>query len=105
MWTVDVSGNRATAPIIKTSKTPVPSTHQMVHVILEDGREVFASPGHPVGDGRLFNDLAVGDLLDGSIIKTAEKTIYGKSYTYDILPSGDSGSYWANDILIGSTLK
>ena len=83
----------------------MPSTHQMVHVILNDGREVFASPGHPIGDGRTFNDLSVGESLNGSGIITAEKVSYNKNYTYDILPSGATGFYWANGILIGSTLK
>lgn len=105
VWTVDALGKRVATPIIKTSKTPVPKAHQMVHVVLEDGREVFASPGHPIGDGRLFNDLSVDDTLDASTIKIAERVDYNKGYTYDILPSGGSGSYWANDILISSTLK
>ncbi len=26
-------------------------------------------------------------------------------YTYDILPSGSTGAYWANGILLGSTLR
>lgn len=105
VWTVDIFGNRVVATIIKTSKTPVPKAHQMVHVILEDGREIFASPGHPLTDGRIFNNLSVGDTLDGSTIKVTERVNYDKGYTYDILPSGTSGSYWANGILIGSTLK
>ncbi len=104
-WTVDEKGNKVSATIIKTSKTPVPPTHQMVHIILDDGREVFASPGHPLTDGRVFNDLAAGDALNGSTIKTAEKTAYDKGCTYDILPSGGTGFYYANGILIGSTLK
>lgn len=105
VWTVDKFGNRIAAIILETSKTPVPSTHQMVHVILEDGREIFASPRHPIGDGKIFNNLSVGDILDGSKIITAEKTTYDKGYTYDILPSGSTGFYFANGILIGSTLK
>lgn len=105
IWTVDEFGNREATTIIKTSKTPVSSTHQMVHVILEDGREVFASPRHPVGDGRIFNDLSIGDILDGNKIITAEKTAYDKGYTYDILPNGQTGFYFANGILIASTLR
>src|SRR3989344_3567773 len=105
VWTVDEFGKKISSTIIKTSKTPVPSTHQMVHIILDDGREVFASPGHPIGDGRIFNDLLVGEVLNGSKIIIAEKISYDKGYTYDILPAGATGMYWANGILIGSTLK
>ena len=113
VWSVDEFGNKISAIITKTSKTPVPKDHQMVHIILKDKREIFASPGHPVGDGRIFNDLFIGDLLDGSRIITAEKTLYDKSYTYDILPSGPTGFYFAgyntapgsaNGILIDNTL-
>ena len=105
VWTVDEFGKKVSSTILKTSKTPVPSTHQMMHVVLDDGREVFASPGHPVGDGRIFNDLSVGQTLHGNQIITAEKISYDKDYTYDILPLGHTGLYFANSILIGSTLK
>ncbi len=104
IWTVDPSGNRILAVIIKTAKTPVPPGHQMVHIILDDKREIFASPGHPIGDGRVFNDLAVGDILDGSRIIISEKAPYNKGYAYDILPSGKTGLYFANGIIIDSTL-
>lgn len=76
----------------------------MVHIVLADKREIFASPGHPIGDGRIFNNLSVGDILNGSRIIIAQKTLYDKGYTYDILPSGDTGFYFANNILIDSTL-
>src|SRR3989344_3549935 len=105
VWTIDEFGSKISSVIIKTSKTPVPSTHKMVHIVLDDGREVFASPGHPIGDGRTFGGLSTGDLLGGGEIMTAEKITYEKNYTYDILSSGDTGLYWANGILIGSTLK
>ena len=104
VWTVDIFGKRIATTIIKTSKTPVPKTHYMVRIILEDGREILASPEHPTGDRRIFDNLSVGEFLDGSRIVTAEKTSYDKGYTYDILPSGATGFYVANKILIDSTL-
>jgi len=48
--------------------------------------------------------LKTGDLLDNSIVVVAESVPYGQPYTYDLLPSGDTGFYWANGILVGSTL-
>ena len=104
IWTMDKLGNKVAAPIIKTSRTPVPITHKMIRVILEDTREILASPLHPLIDGRTFNDLLKGDILDGSKIMVIEKVSYDKGYTYDILPSGDTGFYIANSILIDSTL-
>ena len=47
---------------------------------------------------------AIWDPLDHSIVKTAELVPYGQAYTYDLLPSGVTGFYWANGILLGSTI-
>lgn len=105
VWTVDEFGFRVAGTIRETSKTPVPTTHQMMHIVLDDSREVFASPGHPIGDGRVFNDLSTGGMLNGSKIIIAEKITYTNGYTYDVLPAGKTGFYFANGILIGSTLK
>jgi hypothetical protein len=44
VWTADAAGNRISAPILKVGSVPAPVNHQMVHVVLEDGREVWASP-------------------------------------------------------------
>lgn len=104
VWTTDSSGNRITVSILAVAKTPVSSTHEVIHLILSDGRELFVSPGHPVGDGRLVGELKNGDELDGSRISYFEKIPYGKGFTYDILPAGETGLYFANGILIGSAL-
>jgi len=79
--------------------------HVMVHLILKDGRELYASPGHPTTDGRTLGQLKVGDSLDGSVVMVAQLVPYNQSYTYDLLPAGDTGFYWADGILIASTLK
>ena len=99
------SGHKQTAIILKTGRTLVPTDHKMVHVILDDKRELYVSPNHPTADGKLFGELLVGDPLDGSKIKSAEQLPYNGTFTYDILPSGQTGFYWANGILVGSTLK
>ncbi len=105
VWTQDISGNKYATTILKTGKTLVPPTHKMVHIILDDKRELYVSPNHPTADGRLFVDLLAGDTLDGSQIKSAELIPYNGTYTYDILPSGQTGFYWADGILVKSTLK
>jgi hypothetical protein len=104
IWTVNGFGDRVLAIIIETAKTPVPAIHQVIHLILDDGREIFTSPGHLTGDGRSMGELSIGDVLDGGRVATAEGVFYQKGYTYDILPFGETGFYWANGILIGSTL-
>ncbi|KKP42418.1 MAG: hypothetical protein UR31_C0015G0018 [Parcubacteria group bacterium GW2011_GWA2_33_14] len=104
VWTTDEFGKRIRATVIETSKVLAPSTHQVIHIILDDKRELFASPLHPVGDGRTMQDILLGDLLDGSRVISVKNIPYDKEYTYDILPSGKTGLYWANGILIDSTL-
>ncbi len=105
VWTLDSLGHKQPAIILKTGKTLVPYTHTMIHIVLDDGRELFASSGHPTADGRLLGDLTEGDILDNSHVKNIERVAYTELYTYDILPSGSTGFYWANGILVGSTLK
>jgi Hint domain len=105
VWTQDLNGLRVASTILKTSKVPVSEGHIFVHLILQDGRELWASPGHPTADGRLMGDLVVGGYLDGTLITKIEDIASNQPYTYDLLPAGDTGYYWANGILIGSTLK
>jgi hypothetical protein len=74
-------------------------------VVLEDGRELWASPGHTTVNAQSFGDLQVDDSLDGSRIVLAERVSYDGLFTYDLLTSSGTGFYWANEILVGSTLK
>jgi hypothetical protein len=104
VWTQDEAGRRMIGSILKAGHVKVPSTHQMVHITLSDGRELWASPGHPTADGRRLGELQTGGILDGTQILQLDHVAYGQGYTYDILPSGGTGFYWANGILMGSTL-
>ena len=104
VWTVSGDGKRVAAPIVEVGSMAVPAGHQMVHLRLADGRELLASPGHRTADGRALGSLAVGDALDGSIVRLWELVPYGGSRTYDIKPAGPTGTYWANGILLSSTL-
>ena len=105
VWTMNEAGERVPARILRTARVPVPASHPIVHVILSDGRELWASPSHPTADGRLLSDLEVNDFLDGARLTSVEHLSYGGTATYDILPSGGTGFYWANGILMGSTLS
>jgi len=77
----------------------------MVHLVLADGRELLASPGHRTADGRALGDLQKGDELDGSTITHWALVPYAGERTYDLLPAGPTGRYWANGILLSSTLS
>lgn len=105
VWTTDKTGQRIYDVIMKTSKVPVSPTHRMVHLVLDDGRALFISPGHPTIDGRTVGDLTINNLYDGASVVNIERVSYGENATYDILPFGDTGFYWANGILVGSTLR
>lgn len=104
VWTMNGAGERVPAKILNLGNVMVPATHQVIHVNLSDGRELYASPGHPTADGQPLGDLKVGDFLDGAYVTFAEPLQYEGIATYDLLPSGDTGLYWANGILMGSTL-
>lgn len=104
IWTMNKAGQRISGTVIETSRTLVPPSHQMVRLVVDDGRELLASPGHPTIDERTVGDLVTNDLYDGAHVVTATRVLYGKGSTYDILPSGETGFYWANGILLESTL-
>ena len=104
VWTMDYSGLRKTTIILETSKTSVPKNHHMIHIVLNDDRELFGSPSHPLYDNRRLYEINIGDVIDNSIVTIAEKVQYQDQFTYDILPSGDTGTYWANGIPVKSTL-
>jgi hypothetical protein len=105
VWTAVADGTRIAARVVEVGSTVVPSTHLMVHIRLADGRELLASPGHRTADGRPLGTLAVGDGLDGSRVILWELVPYNSTRTYDLLPAGPTGEYWANGILLSSTLE
>lgn len=105
VWSIDRYGNRITAEVLRVSRTPVLPTHHVIHVVMKDAREVWASPDHSTLDGRRVADLRVGSTFDGSIVVAADVVPYWDSATYDLLPAGDTGAYWANGIVLGSTLS
>jgi hypothetical protein len=104
VWTVGSDGARIAEPVVMVGSTEVPSTHLMVHLRLADGRELLASPGHRTADGRPLGSLSAGDALDGSTVTLWELVPYDGARTYDLLPAGPTGEYWADGILLSSTL-
>jgi Hint domain len=105
VWTLDESGDRIAAPLVAIGSTPVPSTHEVVRIVLGDGRTVLVSPGHPTADGRRIGDVRVGDTLDGAPVLLAQREPYSVGFTFDVRPAGASGAYWANGVLLLSTIR
>ncbi len=104
VWTQDAAGHRVAEPLLAVGSVAVPRSHLMVHVVMADGRSLLVSPGHPTADGRTAGELRAGQAFDGSVVTLWELVPYGADRTYDILPAGATGHYWANGILMGSTL-
>jgi len=103
VWTRDASGRRVAAPVLAVTHTAAVPGQHMLRLKLSDGRVVEASFGHPTVTGRRIGDLARGDLLDGSAVSAIEELPYAGA-TWDLVPAGATGTYWANDVLLGSTL-
>jgi hypothetical protein len=104
VWTLAPDGKRVAVRVLEVGSIQVPAGHLMVHLKLADGRELQASPGHRTADGRPLATLAVGDRLDGSTITRWELVPYAGDRTYDLLPAGSTATYWANGVLLSSTL-
>jgi hypothetical protein len=105
VYTLDLDGNKVIEPIELVSKVSVHDSHVVCHVILSDGREMLVSGGHPTADGREIGDINPGEVLDGVQVASIRVVPYKAGYTYDLLPAGGTGLYWANGVLIGSTLS
>jgi len=103
IYTVDNTGKKITGVISATVSVPAPSLFKIITIVLSDGRSVSASPGHPTRDSRTIGELKAGDTLDGGIVISVISEHYTGS-TYDVLPDGGIGLYWANGILLKSTL-
>jgi hypothetical protein len=105
VWTLDRAGRRVSAIVDQIGSMAVPPAHEVVRLVLADGRAVLASPGHPLVDGRPVAILGPGDDYDGSMVVSARRIAYQGGRTFDIRPSGQTGAYWANGIELGSTLS
>lgn len=104
VWTQNVQGQKIAVPVLQTARTPVPATHQMIKLILSDGRQLEVSAPHPLSNGQAVSSLKVGDWYDATRVTSVMLVPYHESATYDLLPAGATGRYWANGILLNSTL-
>jgi len=105
VWSRNKAGERIVSRIAKVSSSVVPENHNVVDLVLTDGREVFVSPNHPTVNGIPVGTLRKGDKYDGSNVRSSRLVPYRDGKTLDLLPDSDSGMYWANDVPLNSTLK
>jgi hypothetical protein len=104
VWTLSLEGTRVEATVMRTGSSPAGAGQLAVRVTLDDGRMLLVSPRHPDAQGRAVGSLVPGDVLDGAAVTSARFFPYTGAATHDILPSGPTGLYWADGVLLGSTL-
>ena len=105
VWTLGERGERIPGTVIAIGSTAAPAGHQVLRIVLADGRSIAASPRHPLADGRRLGDLRTGASIDGSVVVSADLVAYDGARTYDIAVSGPTGAYLVDGIPMGSTLR
>ena len=104
VWTADARGVRVAAPLVRIASISYEGDHSIVEVTLADGRVVRASASHPLVDGSLVGNVAIGGSLDGRAITNVRAVPY-RGATWDLLPAGETGTYWSDGVRLGSTLR
>jgi hypothetical protein len=102
VWTSGADGVRQAAPVLRVASMGG-GPGFIVHLRLSDGRQLWVSPHHPLPDGRRVGELVTGDQVDASRVVLVQ-LLPSSAPTYDLLPGGPTGTYWADGILLGSTL-
>jgi hypothetical protein len=105
VWTVDGDGHRVAAPVRQVVRRQTPGPHLLLRLALSDGRALVAAGAHPAADGTALQQLRPGQRYDGATIAALGWVPSTAPVTVDILPAGPTGNYWANGILVGSTLR
>ncbi|MBI3485370.1 Hint domain-containing protein [Candidatus Daviesbacteria bacterium] len=105
VYSQNSQGKKIIVDIVRVSSTKVPNNHQVIHLSLADNRQLWVSPNHPAVNGEQVWQLQPGQSYDGSTITNVVLIPYWDDKTYDLLPNSDTGYYFANGILMGSTLK
>lgn len=102
VWSIH-QGRRQAVPILATQRVRV-HDHSMARVHLKDGFVLEISGEHPVGDGRNLWSMKPGDVVGNAQIAALEVVPYEGTFTYDILPDSDTGTYFVHGMWLGSTM-
>jgi Hint domain len=105
VWTADGRGHRIARPVLRIARRATPGPHLMLRLALSDGRTLVVAGAHPAADGTYLRALHRGQPYDGAAIVSIGWILSTAAATFDILPAGSTGTYWADGILVGSTLS
>lgn len=103
IWSKNRLGKLCLVKIREVKKYKITKPHVIITAQLSDGRFISATSNHPIMQNKTLSQYCLGEVLDGSIIVSYKYSLY-TNYFYDILPLGESGIYYANNIPIVSTL-
>ncbi|MBX3063283.1 MAG: hypothetical protein KF726_09930 [Anaerolineae bacterium] len=111
VWSAYSNGEKFVAKVIHIFRTPV-EDHRVVRIGVNNGVFLEVSGGHPLPNGQTVQSLTLNTSLIssspspfGASVTSLETVAYDGNLTYDILPEGETGFYFANGILLASTLK
>ncbi len=76
----------------------------MARIVLQNGFVLEISGEHPTGDGRNLWALKPGETLGDTQIQALAVVPYTGSFTYDVLPDSDTGTYFVHGLWLGSTM-
>jgi len=105
VWTVAADGHRAAATVLRVARRDTPGPHLMLRLALSDGRVLVAAGAHPTADGNYLRQLRAGHRYDGATVVFVAWVSSTAPATYDLLPGGSTGAYWADGVLVGSTIR
>ncbi len=103
VWTTNAAGARIAAPIEALRSLPIESLHELVILTLDDGRRIRASGGHPTATNVRLDALRPGDRIDGAQVTGITREPYLGAATWDLRAAGGT-TYWADGVLLGTTL-
>jgi hypothetical protein len=102
LWSIH-HGRMQAVRILATQRVRV-QNHSMARIELQNGFVVEISGEHPTGDGRNLWALEPGEMFGDTQIQALTVVPYDGSFTYDVLPDSDTGSYFVHGMWLGSTM-
>jgi hypothetical protein len=102
VWSIH-QGRMQAVPILATQRVHV-QNHSMARIQLQNGFVLEISGEHPTGDGRDVWALKPGETLGSVQLSALTVVPYEGTFTYDVLPDSDTGTYFVHGMWLGSTM-